>query len=318
VAGTEYSWVTAAVEVHPKRPFIPTLTQQLARARDLYTQTEPDARRWRLARTTLKASIAGVGGEAEFSREAPAEAGQADLALVLREATEAALVRDAGLLLTVDELHLASKTDLATLAACLQLAVGEGWPLVTILAGLPNMQDPKRMVTYLERGEWHTLGLLSPMDALTALAEPALAAGRPMSKEAAHLLADASGGYPYAIQVVGHHTWRASHNRPNITAAHARAGIAAAHLDLAAGLYSSRWQDTAPREKDYLRALSHSLLSGQHPTGADVARELGETPASVSYLRDRLLRKGTIYTEGTALRLAVPGMAEWIMDPARS
>jgi hypothetical protein len=189
---------------------------------------------------------------------------------------------------------------------------------VTILAGLPSMQDPKRMVTYLERGEWHTLGLLSPEDATKALAGPALSAGRPMSNEAARLLADASGGYPYAVQVVGHHTWRASHDTPSITARHAEQGIAAAQRDLAAGLYSSRWQDSAPREKDYLRALSQLLLSGRHPTGGDVARALGETGPAVSYLRDRLLRKGTIYTEGAALRLAVPGMAEWIADPART
>jgi len=82
--------------------------------------------------------------------------------------------------------------------------------------------------------------------------------------------------------------------------------------DPGAGLYASRWRDATPREQDYLRALT-GLVSGGGPiTGGDVARELRQTTQAVSYLRNRLLRKGTIYADGRSLRFAVPGMAEWI------
>lgn len=52
----------------------------------------------------------------------------------------------------------------------------------------------------------------------------------------------------------------------------------------------------------------------QHPTGADVAGALNQPAQALSYLRERLLKKGTIYTEGRALRLAVPSMAGWILN----
>ena len=58
-----------------------------------------------------------------------------------------------------------------------------------------------------------------------------------------------------------------------------------------------------------------AAVAGRHevPKGASVAAELGEPVTSVSYLRARLLRKGTIYREaGGALHFITPGMGAWI------
>jgi hypothetical protein len=48
-------------------------------------------------------------------------------------------------------------------------------------------------------------------------------------------------------------------------------------------------------------------------TGADVARHLGEGTRDVSYLRDRLLKKGTLFSRGRALQFVTPGMGEWVL-----
>lgn len=317
IAAEQHSWVSASVEVHPGRSIVPTLLARLAEAERTYRQAPHEGRGWRVGRATMKASVAGVGGELELDRAMTAQppAGE-ELAVALTDVMEAALRLDAGLLMTLDEAHLASKDDTATLAGLLQVAVTRQWPLVAVLAGLPSLQDLRRTVTYLERGEWHDLGLLSPQDAREALTGPALVAGRPMEDEAADLLTAASGGYPYAIQVFGHHVWRASHGADRIGAAHTRAGIEAAQRELAAGLYSARWSDCSDREKEYLTALARLVTGGARPIGADVARAMGEQPAAVTYLRARLQQKGTIYTEGRVLRFAVPGMAGWIVDRA--
>lgn len=314
IAAEQHSWISASIEVHPDRSFSPALIARLVESQRLYDQAPSHRRAWQLDRATIKASVAGVGGEAELSRGGSAPVSDDQLATALTDAMSAAERLDAGLLITLDEAHLAAKDELAGLAALLQHAVTERWPLVAVVAGLPSLQDPKRMVTYLERAEWHTLGLLSETDARLALTEPARASGRPMHDDAADLLTTSSGGYPYAIQVLGHHTWRASRDADQITAGHARAGDAAAQRDLAAGLYSTRWNDCSDREKQYLIALAGLLSGGSHPIGADVARALGEQPSAVTYLRARLLRKGTLYTEGRVLRFAVPGMADWIID----
>lgn len=314
IAADRHSWISASVEVHPGRPFTPALIARLNEAQRLYDQAPPDRGSWRMDKVTIKASAAGViGGEAELSRTAATGAPHDDeLATALQSVMAAALRLDTGLLLTVDEAHMASKDELASLAALLQEAVPRQWPLVAVLAGLPSIQDPRRMVTYLERGEWHSLGLLSDTDTREALTGPAQAAGRPMDDDATEYLTTASGGYPYAIQVLGHHAWRASRNADQIGVAHARAGDEAAQRDLAAGLYSARWTDSSAREKEYLAALARLVAAGGHPIGADVARALGEEPSAVTYLRARVLQKGTIYADGRVLRFAVPGMAAWI------
>lgn len=264
-------------------------------------------------RATIRASLAGVGGETQLSRTATAKPPPDDeLATALDGVMGAALRLDAGLLLTVDEVHLATKDELATLAALLQNAVTKQWPLVAVLAGLPSMQDPRRMVTYLERAQWRSLGLLSAAATREALTGPTRTAGRPLDDDAAVHLTAASGGYPYAIQVLGHHAWRASRGADRIGASHARAGDESAQRDLAAGLYSTRWTGSSEREKEYLAVLARLVANGEHPIGADVARALGEQPSAVTYLRARLLQKGTIYTEGRILRFAAPGLAAWI------
>jgi hypothetical protein len=267
---------------------------------------------------TLRATVLGVGAELELSRD-PTPAGTPEtprLDLAVAAAVEAALAHGAGLVLTVDELQLASRSELADLAATLQQHVPDNWPLVVILAGLPSLRDvqreSRRAVTYLERAEWHVLGLLDPAATAEALAEPARQAGRPMSDRARALLAAASGGYPYAIQVLGHHAWRASAGESSIEVRHARAAAAAAEADLAAGLYTSRWHGASPKEQEYLRALARVLATQGSAGGADVARELGRTTQQVSYLRDRLIRKGTIFAEAGTLVFAVPGMADWV------
>lgn len=232
---------------------------------------------------------------------------------LLAETCEAAQVHEAGLVITVDELQFADRSELADFAATVQQHVPDNWPLVIVLAGLPSIRDTQRGVTYLERAEWHVLGLLNAVASRTALAEPAIAAGRPMSLAACDRLAEASGGYPYAIQVMGHHAWRASSASDTIEDSHAADAVAAAEEDLAAGLYESRWQDASPKEREYLLALAQLAADHHDVTAAEVARSLGKTTKAVSYLRDRLTQKGTIFAESGALRLAVPGMANWVL-----
>ena len=315
IAAERHSWISAGVEVLPGRALAPVLLARLAQAKDVYEQVSSRGSGWQVDRATIKASLAGSGVEAEISRTAAAAPPSDDeLVTALGDVMGSAASLGAGLLLTIDEVHLATKDELAGVAAALQHAVTQRWPLVVVLAGLPGLRDPRRMVTYLERGEWHDVDLLSTEDAREALAGPASAAGRPLDDDAADHLAAVSGGYPYAVQVLGHHAWRASSGAERIDLDHARTGDAAAQRDLASGLYSARWHDCSPREKEYLVALAGLVRDDQQVSGADVARIMGVEPQAVTYLRARLVAKGTVFAQNRALRFAVPGMAAWIGD----
>lgn len=311
IAADTLSWLTVPVEVRPGRPFTPQLVERLHTARHLYDQA-PAGGKLMVSGAKVRATVLGVGGELDIVRREPGPGPAVPLEAALAEACEAAQRRGAGLVVTLDELQLAGRHELADFAATLQQHVGDDWPLVVVLAGLPNIRDSHRGVTYLERSEWHVLGLLDRAASVEALTVPAAAAGRPMSAPAAAALAEASGGYPYAIQVMGHHAWRASHGAARIDVSHVPGAIEAAEQDLAAGLYASRWEDASPREREYLAALAWLLADEEVVGGGAVARRLGKDTRKVSYLRDRLLRKGTVFAQGGGLRFAVPGMAGWI------
>lgn len=311
LAASEHSWVSVHVEVKPRTNFVAELVERLNAAQHLLTQTPPGGR-MQLTEARVKAGAFGVGGEAGFTRAVaptPADAVETALAGVMAAAMEKA----SGLVVTIDEVHLAMRQELAALTAALQRHVPDGWPIVVAVAGLPSLRDPRSSVTYLERGEWHELGPLGPDDTRQALAQPAALAGRPMDQDALDVLTAATGGYPYAIQVFGHHAWRASTGSERITSAHARAAGSAAQADLASGLYAGRWHDASPKEREYLAAMAAQLAAGAVVAHADIARRLGKPPTALTYLRARLLAKGTIFSDGRSLRFLVPGMAAWVL-----
>jgi hypothetical protein len=316
LAAETHGWPTVHVEINVTGQFLGDLAAGLHRAGLLLDGSDPEQRRRRIrvAGGKVEARAFGVGGELEFD-VAPEDGRAPDVRGALVEAMRVAMERQAGLLLTLDEVHNADPGELSLLFGVVQEHVPDGWPLVISLATLPTLRETRgrrRLPTYLERAEWHDLDTLPPDEARQALVGPAQQAGRPMTPDAADLLLAHSAGYPYAIQVAGHFAWRASHGSRSIGADHAQSAVPRIEADLA-NLFRSRWEDASPKEQEYLRAMAAVAGRGEVPKGGAVAAELGVPVTSVSYLRARLLRKGTIYREaGGALHFITPGMGAWI------
>lgn len=312
-AGAAHGWPRVHVEVTPSTPFAPQLLESVARTVALL-EGAPGRRRLRTTDTVFRAGVAGVGAEVHLARE-PAHEGDAALAIAgtLRGLAGRLMERNTGVVLTVDEAQLADREEMTRLAAALQEGTGRDWPLVVAIAGLRSIRDHRRMPSYFERAEWHELGSLDAGSTLKALAEPAATAGRPFEPAAAKQLAGETGGYPYAIQLYGHHAWRASSGKKRITLAAAREAARTASVQLERGLYAQRWAQASPREQQYLLALASQQAEGQPMTGGAVARRLGVTPAQLSQHRARLIEKGTLVAEGDTLSFAVPGMAAYVL-----
>jgi hypothetical protein len=284
----------------------------IGRVSELFEQS-PSKRALQAESVTLRARVPGVGGEVRFARAADsAQDPRSTLRPALTRLVELALARESGFVLTLDEAHLASRRELAALAALLQEGTGERWPVVVVIAGLPLMRAPEHSVTYLERGAWHELGLLSGEQTVRALRLPAEQAGRPMDEDAAIILAEASGGYPYAIQLYGHHAWRAANGRHNIDLAAARAALPRAQQELESGLYAGRWSAASPTQKRYLTALATVAATTNPTTARAVADELNSTPKQLSSVRDDLIKAGTLTVDGDELRFTIPGMGAYL------
>ena len=316
LAAAKHSWPTVHVEAKTDGRLLRELTARLRDAARVLAGQAPVERR-RRPRVTggkIEARAFGVGGEVQLEASGESAAPD-DVEGALAAAVAVAVERGAGLVLTVDEVQNAAPAELAVLFGTLQEHVPDGWPLVLALAALPTLRETRgrrRLPTYLERAEWHDLDTLPPAEAREALVGPAQQASRPMTPEAADVLLGHSGGYPYAIQVAGHFAWRASHGEREIDVDHARAAVPRIEADLAQ-LFKARWADASPKEQEYLRAMAAVDGRGEVPKGGPVAAQLGQPVTSVSYLRARLLRKGTIYREaGGALHFITPGMGAWI------
>ncbi len=281
LAGSRFGWPRVHTEMRPDTPFIPDLIDAIGRVREL------------------------VAGSAEDPTPA--------LRPALTELAELAIARESGFVLTLDEAHLASRRELSALGALLQEGTGERWPVVVVIAGLPLMRAPEHSVTYLERGAWHELGLLSGEDTVRALRLPAEEAGRPMVQDAAILLAEASGGYPYAIQLYGHHAWRAANGHDRIDLAAAQAALPRAQRELESGLYAARWSAASTAQKRYLTAVAAVTATATPTTGREIADQLGRTPKQLSSVRDDLIKAGTLTVEGDELRFTIPGMSAYVL-----
>lgn len=308
--GREYGWPTVHVEARPGGGLVEQLVEQLDACRALI-EDQRAGRSFQAESAVIKAQLAGVGGEVRFARSGGSAEQPVRLDRSLAALASSALERESGVVLTVDETQLAERVELAALGAVLQRAVSADWPVVVALAGLPTMRT--RTPTYFERAVWHDLDLVSSADAEFALTEPARGAGRPMQADAARLLAIASGGYPYAVQLYGHHAWRASSDERTISAQAAERALPRAQRELERGLYANRWRAASPSQQQYMTAVAALHSAGGLPTGWAVADRLGRTTKQLSRIRDELLTQGTLTVEDTALRFAVPGMAAYVL-----
>jgi AAA ATPase domain len=314
IAGARFGWPRVHVEMRPETPFTADLIDAIRRATDLLEQP-PAKRTLRAESVTVHAGVPGIGGEVRFARPTTADE---DLTPALRPALtgliDLATRLGSGAVITLDEAHLAARRELAAFAALLQEGTGERWPVVVVIAGLPLMRAPEHSVTYLERGSWHELGMLNREDTIRALRRPADTAGRPMDEDAALILAEASGGYPFAVQLYGHYAWRASNDAERIDMAAADTALPRAHAELERGLYAARWTAASPSQKRYLAALATVAVTEGPTTARAVADELGRTPKQLSSVRDDLIKQGTLTVEGDELRFTIPGMSAFVLS----
>jgi hypothetical protein len=321
-AGVAHGWPRLRVEVTRARSLVQRLIYQAELVREVIEQP-PHGERMRLDEAVVRAQLLGLGAELHLRRGRAQRPGTDALEAAFAQLAEAASNRQTGFVLTVDELHAAEMGEFGDFASLLQYATEARWPMVVIGAGLPSLRevtsdsDTYPSLGYLERADWHELGLLTRQETMAALQGSAAQAGRPMDDDAASLLASASGGYPFALQVYGKHAWRASQGEESIKLPAARAALEPSRRELDRGLYSARWERASPREREYLQAVAH-LAAGDAPvTGRAVADSLQADTRQVASYRARLISKGTLVAHGEVLEFAIPGMADYVRRRAR-
>ncbi len=117
------------------------------------------------------------------------------------------------------------------------------------------------------------------------------------------------------MQAYGKATWDHAPRSP-ITADDVRVAAPEAEAELGVGFFGSRYERATPAEREYLRSMAllapSDDMQGAVST-AEIAKDLGRRPASLSPARDALIKKGLIYSgERGTVAFTVPHFGRYL------
>lgn len=258
----------------------------------------------RRAATALRnfASIFSVQYEGFSFGAAPAtpDAGsgnlEADLPELLKFVSEAAKARGTAVGLFIDEVQYLAVPELAALARSLHEAAQDGFPLMVVGAGLPQIAALiGEAKSYAER-----LLLFPEVGALTAEAarrvihDPAERAAVSFSRQALDRIVEQTQGFAYFLQTWGKFSWdEAPTNSVSLDDVVRSEPAIRAHLD--ENFFRVRFDRCSAAEQRYLRAMAE-LGPGPHRTG-DIAKILRTESTQVAVQRRNLIDSGMIYSQ---------------------
>ncbi len=263
--------------------------------------------------------IVGVGAQvlgfgASIDRSAQVRAPSEALRFALGRAAEAASERGRGVLITVDELQDARGEEVRELAVAVQyVGSGSRLPVAFVGAGLPEFLAALLAdagLTFFHRCARADIGLLAPSDVRLALADSIEAEGGRIHDLALERAVTATSGYPYMVQLVGHHTWEASRDpRRGVTLGDVALGEAAANRDMLSQVLLPAWSRLGDDDR--------RVLSAMVPPGPASPEEIAERATmsvdTASEALTRLTEAGLATTEADgAAEIAHEAMRTWL------
>jgi AAA ATPase domain len=290
--------------------FISRITQQqLPR---LLAEFDPEAVRRHLAGVTAPLNLGAVTWQT-----IEAHVVQAGLRNQLEMLTDLLAEKGTGILVTLDEIHRNQIDELRELATSVQHAFREGREVAFVGAGLAaTVSDTLNddVLTFLRRAERYTLGSVARGDVARGFREPIESAGRTISDEALQIMIDGTRGYPFLLQLVGTHAWRATPDEPEITVEDATRGVARARHRLGVLIHEPALASVSDVDKDFLVAMAQDDGPSKM---ADIQQRLGVDVNYASQYRLRLIAAELIQsTRRGSVDFALPYLRDYLRDHA--
>jgi len=227
-----------------------------------------------------------------------------------------------GVLVTLDELHHHSRSELIELAAASQHLVRESREISVVLAGIPSAVKPllqsnedTNPIAFIRRANRVTLGAVALADIRLALECPAADVGVSWEEAALEKASEACGGYPFLIQLVGDWSFR---NRRGelIELESVDKGITKARRKMGQLVHEPALQDLSEVDRSF---LAYMALDEGPSVVADIAERMGVTRNYASNYRRRLLDAEMIVAAGHGIvEYSLPYMREYLRDRAVS
>lgn len=223
--------------------------------------------------------------------------------------------RGTGLLMTLDEVHRRQSGELRDFFVALQHLIRENHEIAFAAAGLPSEVSDllnDEVLTFLRRADRHTLGAVGFGEVERTIRETVESVGRTIEPRACARAANATGGYPFLIQLVGHHIWRQNPMRTEISMADVEAGIPAALRRMGSLVHETALQDLSHVDGAFLTAMAEDNAPSRM---ALVASRLGVSAQYASVYRLRLIDAQTVQSTGHGLvDFTLPYLREYLRD----
>ncbi|MGV0375089.1 ATP-binding protein [Corynebacterium hadale] len=206
-----------------------------------------------------------------------------------------------GILITLDELHYAHVRDIIEFGTTMQHMIREDREIAVAMAGIPGAvkrllasNEGRNPVTFLRRANRIAMGLV-PLDSVAnALKAPALEVGIEWTPEALELGTEATGGYPFMIQLVGQHAFRNT-SGGIIDESAVRAGIETARRKLGELVHEPSLADLSDVDRTFLTSMSKDDGPSRM---ADIAERMGVDTQYAGTYRRRLIEAEMIRPAG--------------------
>ncbi len=296
---------TILVEAHEGKPLAVLLAPQLRSLLFDLDRLKGAGNKARRGLGVLRSFIGAVKvkiGDLDIGLDIEPEPGSADsgdlevdLPHLFVAVGEAAQERGVAVAILIDEIQYFNSEELSALIMAMHKMQQRQLPLVLVGAGLPILPglagDSK---SYAERlFGFPVVGPLPEADAEKALQDPVRAEGAEFEPEALHEIFELTQGYPYFLQEWGYQAWNHAAGSPiGVLVVRETAELVSRRLD--ENFFRVRFDRLTPREKTYLRAMAE-LGPGPYRT-SEVAARLGVKINNLAPLRDKLIKKGMVYS----------------------
>jgi type II secretory pathway predicted ATPase ExeA len=228
--------------------------------------------------------------------------------------------RGTGLVITVDEIHAADRSELAQLAASVQHFIQDRLPISLVFAGLPAAVSDllnEGVATFLRRADKIDLHAAAVREVEDSFASTFAEARFSIDSGLVGRAAEATRGYPFLIQLVGYFLWREAELSDGVlTEAAVDRAIEAAHRRNARTVIEAALAAVSAKDLDFL----HAMAEDNGPsTAADIARRIASRSNVVANYRARLLAAGLIEAVGHGkVDFAIPGLREYLRKHSRA
>ncbi|VZH85852.1 AAA family ATPase [Corynebacterium rouxii] len=225
-----------------------------------------------------------------------------------------------GLLITLDELHYHRREEVIDFGATIQHLVREDLNISVAMAGIPQSIKPllaseegKNPVTFLRRANRIDLGLIDNNEVRKALAEPVEKVGVTWEPDALTDAAEACGGYPFMIQLIGQQCFKRKRSN-SITVASVAEAAVVAKRKLEQLVHEPALADLSEVDRTFLVAMA---ADDGPSTMSDIAQRLGVNPQYAGNYRRRLIDAEIITSSGYGqVDFELPYMREYLREHA--